>query len=267
MNRTIQTNGENYNGPESSNTTTIRRTLVEQGIRPVNNDNNHENGSSTNISAIKSIVKQHQDEQLELQELNKKLSSYLGHVHDLETFNGQSLAELEDLRLKWGNNIAKIDKTYAPQLKTLRNELDNSLRDQILHELQLKQHEYDIDQTQKRIKAFDGDFENRLKAAEQELKTSFDDLEKLKNLFERRSTDLIQERTILENLGNEFDGLQTELLNTRLERILIQNELQTLREDAAFHEANYQAQRAEILSLSKFLINKNSVLFCSSFEF
>jgi chromosome segregation ATPase len=253
MNRTIQTNTQNFNGPESSNTTTIRRTLVEHGVRPVNDDTQTQNGPSTNLSAITALAKQHQDEQRELQQLNAKLSSYLGHVHDLETFNGQLLAELDDLKQKWGYDTDKLHATYDSQLKTLRDGINNSLRDQILPELQLKQYEYDIWQTQQRINALGGDPRYRFNELEQELNNGIKDLERLKNQFDRRSTEIVQQRTNLENLGNEFDGLQNELLNQRLERLMLQNELQTLREDLAFQDAIYQAQRQEILSLSKIL--------------
>ena len=36
---------------------------------------------------------------------------------------------------------------------------------------------------------------------------------------------------------------------------MVENELQTLREHAAFQKANYKAQREEILSFSKYLFN------------
>jgi len=255
MNRIIQNHGQSLNGPDSSNSTTIRRTLVEHGLRPANNNSNHQNDSLATISAIKTIAKKHRDEQRELQELNRKLAGYLDNVHDLETYNGQLLAEFDDLTEKWGSNIDKLHGTYGPQLKSLRNGLDNSLRDQVHQTLQLKQHEYDISETQQRINAFDGDTKNRLYALEQELNNSSNDLERLKKQFDQRSTDIIQQRSNLENLGNEFDGLQTELLNHRLERIMVENELQTLREDALFQNALYEAERKEILLFSKFFFS------------
>jgi chromosome segregation ATPase len=246
MSSLIQTNKKSFNGLDKTNSATIRRTFIERGIRPI--ENNH---TDLNSSAIKKINQQHQNEQQELQELNVKLSSYLGHVHDLETFNGQLLAEIDELRRKWGDNTEQLNKTHGPQLRAFREGIDDSLRDQVLQELQLKRYEYDIGQTQERINAFEDNTSNRLNTMQDELNNSINNLEQLKNQFNRNSADLIQERNYLENLGNEFDGLQIELLNHRLERIMVENELQTLREHAAFQKANYQAQREEILSLSK----------------
>ena len=59
----------------------------------------------------------------------------------------------------------------------------------------------------------------------------------------------------MDNLLKELDGLKNELDNQQLERIMVENELQTLKEHAAFQNAIYQAQRKEILSLSKYLFN------------
>jgi len=114
----------------------------------------------------------------------------------------------------------------------------------------LRRFENDIRQTQQRINAFEGDASARLNAVQEELYAATNDLENLKALFDRRSADLVQQRTNLNQLIEEFDGLQVEVLNQRLERLMVQNELQTLREHVSFEDANYQAQREEILSLS-----------------
>lgn len=250
MSRTIQTDTQNFNGLDNSNGTTIRRTIVERGVRQTSNNDNPSGGGPSTSSAIITITKQREDEQRELQELNSKLSSYLGHVLNLETYNGQLLAELEALKDKWGLDTERLNAAYAPQLKTLRNGIDSSLHDRIFEELQLKQNEYDMWQTEQRINTLGDDAADRINKLQQDLNNSVQDLEKLKTQYDRRSADLLQKRSKLENLGNEFDGLQSELLNQRLERLMVENELQTLREEAAFQDAIYQAQREEILTLS-----------------
>src|SRR5690349_11757982 len=115
MNRTIQTNEENLN----PNSTTIHRTFIEHGIRPINNNNNS--------STIKIITKQHEDEKRELQELNTKLLIYLDHVQHLENYNGQLLAELDNITEKWSDNTEQFNTTYGPQLQLLRKTIDNNL--------------------------------------------------------------------------------------------------------------------------------------------
>jgi chromosome segregation ATPase len=256
MSSSIQTDAKIFNGLDKTNSATIRRTFIERGIRPVVTG-----ATDSNSLAITKITKQHQDEKQELQELNTKLSHYLGHVHDLETTNGQLLAEIDQIRQKWGDNTKQLNKTHNPQLRALRKGIDDSLRDQVLQELQLKRFEYDIEHTQQRINAFEDNTPNRLNILQDELNNSVNNLENLKKQFDRNSTELIQQESYLQYLDNEFDGLQIELLNHRLERIMVENELQTLREHAAFQKANYQAQREEILSLSKLLISTKRVCY------
>ena len=261
MTSVSETNGDGLNWSRT------RRVVVEHDIRPVNSNKNYVNGQSNNDLVIKTMTKQHQDEQEELKELNSKLANYLEHVHDLETFNGQLLAELDEVRDKWGANTEKVNRKYAPDLEKLRQNLDDGLRSKILHELQIQQYEYDADHIQQRTNTFEGDNAIRLNAAEQELAHTVYELEILKKQFDRREAELAQQRLNLQNLDNLFQGLQNELLNHRLERMLVQNEMQTLREEILFEKANHQAQRQEILSLSKYLFfldnHHRSLLFSS----
>ncbi|CAF3402939.1 unnamed protein product [Rotaria sp. Silwood1] len=248
MYRTIQDNVQNVNNSENLNTTKIHRTLIEHGINIVANDRDYQNDPSIISSAIKTRTKQHENEQRELQELNMQFAIYLDHVQNLENYNGQLLAELDDLKENWDTEINQINETYGPDIKSLRKEIDNCLRDQILHELLLKKYEYDIWQIQQRINAFNDNTFSRLHAVQQELNQSINDLEQIKNYYDRYSADLIKERTHVDNLCNQLDGLTLELVNHRLERSMLENEIQTLREQAAFQDIVYQTQREELLS-------------------
>ncbi|CAF4227570.1 unnamed protein product [Rotaria sp. Silwood2] len=251
MYRSIQDNAQNPDNSDNLNTTKIRRTIIERGTRTVMNDRDHGNAPSTNISAITARTRQHEDEKHELRELNMNFTIYLDHVQHLENYNGQLLAELETLKQEWGNDTSQLHETYGPDLKSLRNEIGNCLRDQVYQELLLKQYEYDMWQTQQRIDALDDNTSSRLKATQQELNQSIDALEQIKNQYDRYSADLVKQRTNVDNLSNQLNGLTTELVNHRLERIMIENEIQTLQEQAAFEDSAYQVQREEILLLGK----------------
>lgn len=234
------------NRPDNFDYDITRRTLVEQGFRPINDNSSNENTSS----AIALRTKQHEDEQRELQELNTKLSTYLDHVHNLENFNGQLLADLENVAKQWGKDSDKLNASLAPQLEKFRNTIDDSYREKILQELTLEFYEADIRDKQERIKNFDSDTKRRVAELEQEVQHSAEYLNNLKHQFDRRSNDVAQQRDNFTKLDKELDNLRQELLNQRLERLMLENELQTLREQAAFDEANYQIQRDDILSLS-----------------
>ena len=244
---------ENQRAAEGA--TTIRRTLIERGVRPVSSNQNNEgnsSGQSSNTAAITTIARQHEDDQRELQELNAKFSVYLDRVHYLEDYNRKLTADLDRLKQTWGGDALQLQSAFGPQLQALRAGIDNVIRDQTLQELQLKRFEYDSWQIQQQIAAFDpAQDAQRFSLLKQQLDGSSQELELLKNQFDQRLSDLARQRHAMENLLNDLDAVKNELDTRQLERIIIENELQTLREHGAFQDAIYQSQRAEILTLSK----------------
>ncbi|UJR21411.1 hypothetical protein I4U23_024500 [Adineta vaga] len=244
--------GNNSPRPASQHddSTVIRRTLIERGLRPVSDDN-RPSGHTSATAVMTTIVKQHQDEQRELQELNNKFAVYLDRVHYLENHNHKLSSDLNDLKQAWGGDATQLQAVYNPQLQALREQIDNAMRDRAFQELQLKRHEYDLWQIQQQIATFDDLTDiNRLNHLKQELDNTNRELEHLRNQFDQRIGDLARQRSIMEELLKEIDGLKNELDNQQLERIVIENELQTLREHAAFQDAIHQAQRNELVSLS-----------------
>jgi hypothetical protein len=242
---------------QSDDSTIIRRTLVERGIRPVQNGN-LTNGHSSTIAAITTRTKQHQDEQRELQELNAKFSVYLDRVQYLEDYNHRLTTNLNTLKETWGGDAAQLHAAYGPKLQGLRGEINNVIRDQALQELELKRHEYDLWQIQEQIATFnDHEDLNRLSFLKQELDSSSIELEHLKKHVDQRLFDSTRQRTIMEELLKELDNVKNELDNHQLERIVIENELQSLREHGAFQKAIHRAQRDELILLGKNFIILN----------
>jgi chromosome segregation ATPase len=247
---TITSASSSPRSQQSEGSTTIRRTLIEHGLRPVGSDDLTNSHSST-VTAITTINKQHQDEQRELQELNAKFAVYLDRVQYLENFNHRLTNDLKNLKQAWGSDAAQLHANYGPQLKALRDAIDDAIRNQGLRELQIKRHEYDLWQVQQQIATIDESDSNRLNLLKQELDATTLDIEQLRNQFEQGLTDLAKQQTTMENLLKELDSLKNELDNQQLERIMVENEVQTLKEHAAFQDAVYQAERAELTSLGK----------------
>ncbi|CAF1073131.1 unnamed protein product [Rotaria sordida] len=235
---------------QSDDSTLIRRTLVERGLRPVG-DGNIANTSSSTSAAITAIAKQREDEQRELQDLNAKFAVYLDRVQYLEDYNQRLSADLHDLKQEWGGDMSQLQVTYGPQLQALRIELDKTIRDQALQELQLKRYDYDIWHIQEQIASLDSGFDShKLNILKQELEASYIGFEQLKNLYDKTFNDLENLKNLMDGLVKEVDGLKNELDNEQLERLMIENELQTLNEDLAFQNAVYKEQREELLSLN-----------------
>lgn len=231
---------------QNKDSTFIRRTLVEHGLRPVNDVS-----SASTAAAITTIVRQHQDEQKELQELNAKFAVYLDRVQYLESLNQRLQNELSNLKQAWGGDVSEVQSMFEPQLNKLRQGMDDSLRDQALHELRIKRSEYDIWQLQQQIAALDYEQDKqRFQLLQQEFDGSQVELEHLRNQLDEKFSNLNKQRQLAENLLKQLNDLKNELDTQQLERIMLENEVQTLREHAAFQDAIYQSQRNDILSLS-----------------
>lgn len=238
---------------QNKDSTFIRRTLVEHGLRPVNDVS-----SASTAAAITTIVRQHQDEQKELQELNAKFAVYLDRVQYLESLNQRLQNELSNLKQAWGGDVSEVQSIFEPQLNKLRQGMDDSLRDQALHELRIKRSEYDIWQLQQQIAALDYEQDKqRFQLLQQEFDGSQVELEHLRNQLDEKFSNLNKQRQLAENLLKQLNDLKNELDTQQLERIMLENEVQTLREHAAFQDAIYQSQRNDILSLSKSMIIQN----------
>ena len=151
-------------------------------------------------------------------------------------------------------------------MNNLRRGIDDSLRDQALQELRIKRSEYDIWQLQQQIAALNYEQDQQyFRLLEQELDGSTVELEHLKNQLDEKFANLDKQRHLAESLLKELNDLKNELDTQQLERIMLENEVQTLREHAAFQDAIYQSQRNEIVTLSTTESIRYSVLFCKSF--
>ncbi|CAF2412358.1 unnamed protein product [Rotaria sp. Silwood2] len=249
--RTPNTYGNSSTKPQQfDDSTVIRRTLVERGVRQVG-DSNTVKGPSSTAAAITAIARQHDDEQRELQDLNAKFAIYLDRVQYLEDYNQRLSADLQNLKQEWGGDMSQLQAAYGPQLQALRLALDHAIRDQAFQELQLKRHDYDIWNIQEQITSIDGGYDTyKLNILKQELEASNIGFDQLKSLYDKTFIDLENLKNLMNNLLKEIDGLKTELDNEQLERIMMENELQTLKEHLAFQCCVYQIQRDDLLSLA-----------------
>lgn len=226
--------------------TTIIRRVVERSVRP---QIDGENSLSTN-KILTTIARQHQDEQREMQELNNKFSAYLDRVHYLENQNKFLNKELDFLRKNWAGETGKIQVEFDPKIRELRRSIDDSIRNQALQELQLKRHEYEIFQIEQQINSLNPDHDReRLAFVKNQLDQSIVELEQIRVEFDQRLKDLSRQRQSMEFSLSDLNNLKNELDSRQIERILLESEIQTLREHAAFEEATFKVQLDEFEAL------------------
>lgn len=231
---------------------TVRtRTIIERGIREKGAFSG--DPSASNIQTLKSMISQRVDEKREMQELNDKFASYLERVKFLENQNKRLESDLTELRSKWGFESGKIRDQFDNDLDNLRRQLDDATSEKALMELRLKRALYDIDQIKKQI-----DFNEEV---------SLIDRNKLANLMhvneniaaemtilEKRyrdtSDDINHYMNEIEKLRDKLKAARTELDNESLNRIKLQNEIQTLDDTLAFIKAIHEEEINEFRALA-----------------
>ncbi|CAF0915038.1 unnamed protein product [Adineta steineri] len=229
--------------------TVIRRTIIERGIRA---SDNSAGGRAGGLEAVRKLAKQHEGEQLEMQELNTKFGAYLDRVKFLETQNRKLQAELDSLKQKWGFDSGKVKDQYDQGLVSLRKQIDDVTRDKALAELRAKRAEYDASlikhQTDFANELVNLD-RNRFTMLKQQLEGSGSELDSLRNRFEDKKQEIDRSKDEVRRLLAQLEDLKNEFDQESMQRVMIQNELQTLEEQLAFMKAVHEEERNELASL------------------
>ncbi|KAK6008877.1 intermediate filament protein [Ostertagia ostertagi] len=79
-------------------------------------------------NAAKSFLEATDKEKKELQGLNDRLGNYIDRVKRLEEQNRKLVADLDELRGKWGKDTSEIKIKYSTSLSTARKDIDDSAR-------------------------------------------------------------------------------------------------------------------------------------------
>ncbi|VDP06866.1 unnamed protein product [Soboliphyme baturini] len=111
-----------------------------------------EMGSSTvsgmspalSANAAQSFLQATEKEKKEMQNLNDRLSNYIDRVKGLEAQNRKLVADLEDLRGRWGKDTSEIKLKYSDELNDARKYIDDMARQKAEIEVQIARLQEDI---------------------------------------------------------------------------------------------------------------------------
>ncbi|CAF0877253.1 unnamed protein product [Adineta ricciae] len=234
---------------ERGDQTVIRRTIIERGIRT---SEGPAGGRAGGLEAVRKLANQHEGERLEMQELNTKFGAYLDRVKFLETQNRKLQTELDSLKQKWGFDSGKVKDQYDQGLVALRKQIDDVTRDKALAELRAKRAEYDASlikhQTDFANELVNLD-RNRFTMLKQQLEGSGSELDSLRNRYEDKKQEIDRSKDEVRRLLAQLEDLKNEFDQESMQRVMIQNELQTLEEQLAFMKAVHEEERNELASL------------------
>ena len=239
----------------SGETTKIKTTTIERGVRVVNS--NGASGDDYSVAPVKALavaaikLKRDQEKQ-ELVRLNERFAAYIERVKFLEGQNKKLLADLDDLRQKWGDESKQIKERFEPELLDARGKIDDITRDKAKAEIRAKRSEYEATnfkrQYDEAVHLISSD-KNKINNLEYILQENNAELELLKRQMSDSENDIEKYRKEISHLNNDLQNLLDELDQVTLHRVRLENEKQTLEEQIPFLNAVHEQEIAELKTL------------------
>lgn len=204
------------------------------------------------VHVIREMNDKREHEKQELQVLNQRFSSYVERVRALEAMNRKLLANIEDLKSKWGFDSNKIKDDMEPELLRVRESIDEVTRLKAVAEIKAKRAESDALQFRHlmdlAMDSFNTD-KTKIQNLERLLDNTRQDSEYLKgqlnDINEQIAKYVDEQRRLFDQLRQLKDDLDKETID----RVARQNEVQTLEEQIAFLKAVHEQEVSELSRL------------------
>lgn len=124
----------------------VKRTTIERGVRI--GPGGGGGGDDFSVEPVRALavaaIKQKRDQEKQaLNQLNDRFAKYIDRVKFLEGQNKKLLAELEELKNRWGEESRLIRERYEPELLEARAAIDDTTREKAIAEIRAKRSEYE----------------------------------------------------------------------------------------------------------------------------
>jgi len=230
-----------------------RNVTIERGVK-ISGGQSGQGGDFAKqaVHVIREMNDKREHEKQELQVLNQRFSSYVERVRALEAMNRKLLANIEDLKAKWGYDSSKIKDDMEPELLRVRESIDEVTRLKAVAEIKAKRAESDALQFRHlmdlAMDSFNTD-KNKIQNLERLLDNTRQDSEYLKgqlnDINEQIAKYVEEQRRLFDQLRQLKDDLDKETID----RVARQNEVQTLEEQIAFLKAVHEQEVSELSRL------------------
>ena len=231
-----------------------RNVIIERGVKISAGGGTSGGGDFAKqaVHAIREMNDKREHEKQELQVLNQRFSSYVERVRALEAMNRKLLADIEDLKSKWGFDSGKIKDQMEPELLKYRELIDEITRLKAVAEIKAKRAESDALQFKHlmdlAMDSFNTD-KNKIYNLERLLENTRQDGDylrsQLNDISEQIAKYVDEQRRLMEQLKHLKDDLDKETID----RVARQNEVQTLEEQIAFLKAVHEQEVSELSRL------------------
>ncbi|CAF4570980.1 unnamed protein product [Rotaria sp. Silwood1] len=192
---------------------------------------------STNAMVTDNLRVQHQREKQELSELNDRFRGYLDRVKTLENKNAKLTGQLEDITKTWGAASQAIIAQYSTPLDRLRQEVNESMIDEADLQTRLRRSHYTIDNYRSLIND-ETTWNDRQEEKREQLKLEYEhscaELAALQQSYKQVEDQLKNLLNQREEYLNEIDQLNDQSYKATIDRIKLDLQVQTLREEIPF---------------------------------
>jgi intermediate filament protein if len=231
----------------------VKRTTIERGVRLAHGPEDTDYAIAPVKALAVAAIKQKRDqEKQELVRLNERFAVYIERVKFLEGQNKKLLAELEELRQRWGEESRLIKERYEPELLDARIKIDDITKDKANSEIKAKRCEYDVANYKRQyddILGLMNTDRQKIQNLEYLLQENRLELDLLNRQLNDIEVDIEKYKGEIKRLSNDLSQLLDDLDQETLKRVRLENEKQTLEEQIPFLNAIHEQEIAELRSL------------------
>lgn len=231
----------------------IKTTTIERGVRLAH----HSGSDDYSVAPVKALavaaIKQKRDHEKQvLHQLNDRFAKYIDRVKFLEGQNKKLLAELEEIRQRWGEESRAIRERYEPELLEARATIDDTTREKAISEIRAKRSEYEAGNYKRQyddaLNLIQQD-KNKMANLDYLLQENQVELDLLRRQMHDAESDIDKYRKEVHRLNDDLQRLLSDLDQETLKRVKLENEKQTLEEQIPFLNAIHEQEMAELRSL------------------
>lgn len=232
----------------------VKRTIIERGVRIAHSGGGGDEFSVEPVRAIAvAAIKQKRDQEKQaLNQLNDRFAKYIDRVKFLEGQNKKLLAELEELKNRWGEDSRLIRERYEPELLEARATIDDTTREKAIAEIRAKRSEYEAAnfkrQYDEALQSIQID-KNKMTNLEYLLGENQIELDLLRRQMNDSESDIEKYKKEIQRLNEDLHRLLADLDQETLRRVRLENEKQTLEEQIPFLNAIHEQEMNELRSL------------------
>jgi intermediate filament protein if len=203
-------------------------------------------------NAAKSVMDAREREKKDMQELNERLGNYIDRVRFLEAQNRKLVADLDELRGRWGKDTAGIKATYDAELSQSRRLMDETAKRRAELDVEIARLTDEVGEMRLKMEHA-ADMRNadkeHIATYTNMLGDYTSEIEMLRRRLEGLDNELARQKADNQRYENDLGEVRSDLDKESVARIDFQNQAQTLLEEIEFLRRIHDQEVKELEAL------------------